>query len=96
MAYEITRVRTVWSDDGSHEHIDLVGYESAHMPGEPISVPIPRIATQIAFGETYYVTVDGERADVQVAKCSICGHEPHLKTAKDTAERRPLLELPTI
>lgn len=93
MAYEITAVRTEWSDDATHEHVDLVGYESAHTPGEPIMVPISRIATQIAFGETYFVTVDGERGEVSVAKCDICGYEPHLKTSKDSAERRPLLEL---
>lgn len=96
MAYEITAVRPAWSDDGSHQHVDLVGYESPHTPGEPIMVPISSIATKIAFGESYYVTVDGERAEVKVAKCSVCGHEPELTTSKDTADRKALLELPAI
>ena len=94
MAYKITAVRTELSDDASHEHVDLVGYESPHTPGEPILVPISRIATQIAFGETYYADVDGERAEVAVAKCPVCGHEPGVKTSKDSSDRRALLELP--
>jgi len=94
MAYKITAVRTELSDDASHEHVDLVGYESPHTPGEPILVPISSIATKIAFGESYYVEVDGERADVQVAKCDLCGFDPHLKTSKDSGDRRALLELP--
>jgi len=94
MSYAITAIRPIWSDDGTHQHVESVGYESAHMPGEPIMVPVSSIATKIAFGESYYVTVDGERAEVSVAKCDACGYEPELKTSKDTAERKALLELP--
>lgn len=92
--YEITAVRTEWSDDGSHEHVDLVGYESAHMPGEEIMIPVPRVLQKMAFSEKFHVMRNGERAEVKEGKCPICGHEPGLVAEGDSKDDRALLNLP--
>lgn len=94
--YEIVAIRAVLSDDGTHPHIELVGYLSPHTPGEPITIPVPRVTSRIAFGEKFFVTADGERAEVSAGKCEVCGHEPHLKTAADSDGRNRLLELPRL
>ena len=91
--YEITAVRLVPSDDQSHMHVELVGYQSAHTPGEEITITIPRVLQKMAFDEQFYVTVDGEQASVKEGTCPVCGHEPYLVTAADGGKRQRLLEL---
>lgn len=90
--YEIVAIRTVASDDQSHEHIALVGYRSPHMPDEAIMIPIPRVASRMALGEKF--AVGDDKAEVSAGKCTVCGHEPYLKTAKDTKDHALLLDLP--
>lgn len=92
--YEIVAIRTHASDDRSHEHIALVGYRSPHMPDEAIMIAIPRVVSRIALGEAFGVTVGDDKAEVSAGTCASCGHEPYLKTAKDTADRALLLTLP--
>jgi hypothetical protein len=94
--YEITAVRLKPADDGEHMHVDLVGYDSPHIPGEQILIPVERVIQRMALGEKFGVrTGNGDEvAEVQPAKCPLCGHEPYLKTTADTPDRQLLLELP--
>lgn len=92
--YEIKTVRLKASDDLTHMHVDLVGYESGHMPGEEILIPIARIIQRQALTDKFAVRDGDELREVQAAPCPICGFTPQLKTSVDTAERRVLLDLP--
>lgn len=92
--YEVKAVRLVPSEDQSHMHIELVGYESAHMPGEQITIEIPRVIQKMAFEEKFHVMAGGERAEVKAGKCPVCSHEPYLVTDKDSADRQILFTLP--
>lgn len=96
MAYPLKSVRTVEAEDGSHRHIDLVGYLSPHTPYEPVMVPVLRILEKMALDEDFFVERDGERIPVKAAKCEVCGHEPYLKTEKDPPNGNLILELPEI
>lgn len=92
---EIVCVRTVLADDGAHEHVDLVGYMSPHIPGEPILIPPRRIQQKMAAElERFWIERDGEKIDVKAGKCQVCGHEPYLVTEKDPADGTLLLGLP--
>lgn len=77
--YEIVSVRTIPADDGSHSHVELIGYISTHIPGEPIMIPVARALQKIAFGEKFVVASSGEQVEVKAGKCSECGHEPVLE-----------------
>ncbi|MCA1830861.1 MAG: hypothetical protein ABR552_10495 [Actinomycetota bacterium] len=92
--FELIAVRTVASDDLTHEHIELVGYQSGHMPGEPIMIPPSRVIQRMAFAEKFWVDVNGEKADVSAAPCQVCGFEPQLKTSLDEPGDQKLLQLP--
>lgn len=92
--YEIAAIRTVPSDDETHQHIELVGYMSPHIEGEPIFISIPRLLTKIAFGEKFAVRVGDDLAEISAGKCPTCGFEPYLKTSKDAAGTTLLLALP--
>ena len=92
--YEISAVRLVPSDDGSHFHVELVGYLSLHTPDEPIMIDIPRVLQKMAFGEKFHIMINGEPVEVSAGKCPVCGFEPHLKTAADPADSTRLLDLP--
>lgn len=94
MAYEIIAVRTEMSDDLSHEHVELVGYASPHIVGEAIMIPVPRLIQRLAFGDKFFMSVNGEQAEITAAKCPTCGHEPGLKTSADKAGTQHLLALP--
>ena len=85
--YEIVAIRLVSSDDGTHSHLELVGYASSHMPGEAIMIPPARVLQRQAMGEKFWVDVNGEKTDVTAGACSTCGFEPQLKPDA-------LLELP--
>ena len=71
--YEIKSVRLAPSDDDSHLHIDLIGYDSPHVEGEEIMIPIARALQKMAFSEKFHVMVDGEPAEVKAGKCPTCG-----------------------
>ncbi len=92
--YEIVAVRAVPSSDETHWHVEFVGYESAHMPGEPIFISIPSAAMKMAFGEKFFVRVRDEKAIVESSKCPVCGFEPALKTSADSGDVSHLLALP--
>ena len=87
--YEIAAIRTAASDDATHEHVELVGYNSRHIEGEQILIPIERVGQRLALGEEFWIVVDGEKVPVTPSKCETCGHEPVLKAAKGS-----LLDLP--
>lgn len=92
--YQITKVRTEPSPDGSHLHIGLVGYSSAHIV-EVITVPPARVLQQIALGESFSLDLNGEKADVSAGACEVCGFEPYLKTSADTPGDNKILSLPS-
>lgn len=93
--YEITTIRSVPSADGSHDHIELVGYQPQHID-EPLTVTAARIPLKIAMGESFGVRVGGELVEVTAGTCSRCGFEPHLVTSKDQKDLQQLLALPRI
>ncbi|MGZ4211225.1 MAG: hypothetical protein ACXVQX_11600 [Actinomycetota bacterium] len=92
--YEITAVRLEPSDDDSHMHIELIGYQSPHVGGEEIMIPIPRALQKMAFTEKFHVMVDGQPAEVKAGKCATCGFEPYLLTSADVGELNQIEELP--
>ena len=92
--YEIKSVRLAPSDDDSHLHIDLIGYDSPHVEGEEIMIPIARALQKMAFSEKFHVMVNGEPAEVKQGKCQTCGIEPYLVTTADTPEFNRIEELP--
>lgn len=93
--FTINAVRTQPSDDLTHMHVESVGFESGHMPGESIFISASRLLGRQAFGERFVVDVDGSPADVVAGKCPVCGYEPYLKTSADSAGDEKLLALPT-
>ena len=92
--FELTAIRLVWSDDMSHQHIDVVGYNSLHMPGEAIMIPPLRVIQRTMLGEKFWVDVNGEKAEVSGAPCPVCGFEPQLKTSLDSPDDQKLFRLP--
>jgi hypothetical protein len=92
---EVVARKAVLSDDGTHEHVLLVGYASPHLgAGEPITIDVERLVQKQAIGERFTVaTADGE-AEVVAGACPVCGLEPYLRTTADTGVRQLLLELP--
>lgn len=96
MAYPIKTVRLTSAPEGDHEHLDLIGYLSAHTPYEPVMVPLPRIHAKMAEGEDFYVEHEGEQVLVKTGKCHVCGHEPYLVTERDPSGGNLLLELPQV
>ena len=92
--YEIKSVRLIpWVDD-SHLHIELIGYDSPHVVGEEIMIPIPRALQKMAFDEKFHVMVDGEPVEVKPGRCSTCGFEPYLVTPADKPDYNQIEELP--
>lgn len=90
---EIVVVRKEESDDRSHFHVDLVGYDAGHIKDEPIMISVPR-AIEVMLYERFWIrTAEGE-SDAVKGKCSVCGHEPYLRTAADGENEEKLLELP--
>ena len=92
--YEITAVRLEPSPDVSHMHVALVGYDSLHMPGEPIMIDPARVQQKMAFAEKFHIVVNGESKEVRAGKCDVCGHEPYLTTEADEPGAPALLQLP--
>jgi hypothetical protein len=90
---EIVAVRTKESDDRSHFHADLVGYQSTHINTEPIMISIDR-AFELMLYERFWITAPDGQSDVVKGKCSVCGHEPYLRTAADGENEEKILALP--
>ena len=91
---EVVRVRLKETDDQSHYHVDLVGYESEHIEGEPIMVATERVIEKMLYNRFWMKTLAGEETDLVSGKCSVCGHEPYLRTAADGELEEHLLDLP--
>lgn len=92
---EITAKRTVLADDGKHEHIDLLGYYTVHIPYEPLMVTIPRLIQKRDWeDEQFWVTIEGEKVPIKETKCHVCGFEPYLGTEKDPSDDNLLMNLP--
>ena len=90
---EIVAVRTIESDDRTHFHVDLAGYQSTHINAEPIMISIDR-AIDLMLTERFWITTPEGQSDVAKGKCSVCGHEPYLRTAADGENEEKLLALP--
>lgn len=92
--YELTTIRTITLPDG-HEHLDVVGYRSAHID-EPITIAPARIAPRIVLGESFGIRVGDELVEVVPAPCPVCGAPDQLKSKKDTKSSQLLLQLPRV
>lgn len=86
--YEIAAIRTERAADQTHEHITLVGYNSPHIEGEQILIPIARVPQRQALGEDFGLRVGDETVSITIGACDVCGH-PVPKCAKGS-----LLDLP--
>ena len=92
---EVVAVRKKESDDRTHDHVDLVGYHTDHLTsGEPIMVSTERVINKMLYVRFWTKTLAGEETDLVSGKCSVCGHEPYLRTAADAENEEKLLALP--
>ena len=89
---EIVVVRLIESDDQSHFHVDLVGYHTDHITTEPIMIATERAISLMLYERLWIKTPDGE-ADLVSGKCSVCGHEPYLRTTSDAENEEKLQTL---
>jgi hypothetical protein len=90
---EVVAVRKKESDDLTHYHVDLIGYRSEHIATEPIMISIERAQSLMLYDRLWIATPEGE-SDIVKGKCSVCGHEPYLRTAADAEDEEKLLALP--
>lgn len=90
---EIVARRVVASDDGTHAHIDLVGYHTPHIPYEPLMISVDRLIEKTAVMERFWVTRDGEEVEVKAGTCPTCGRAPTLVTDRDPPGGSLILEL---
>jgi len=89
---EIVRIRLEESEDRSHLHVDLVGYHTDHIMTEPIMISTERAISLMLYERLWIKTPEGE-TDLVSGKCSICGHEPYLRTAADGEKEEKLQAL---
>ena len=90
---EIVRIRLKEADDLTHYHVDLVGYHTDHIATEPIMISTERAIQKMLYERFRIKTPEGE-ADLVSGKCSVCGHEPYLRTATDGENEEKLQTLP--
>ena len=91
---EVVAVRKKESDDRTHDHVELIGYHSDHLTsGEPIMISVERSISLMLYERLWIKTPEGE-SDLVKGKCSVCGHEPYLRTAADAENEEKLLALP--
>ncbi len=92
---EVIARQTVLSDDGTHEHVKLVGYTSGHLgSGEPITIGVERLTQLVWTGERFFIKNDEIEAEVVIGKCPVCGLEPYFRTRVDSGDEQKLLALP--
>lgn len=91
---EIVVMRLKETDDRSHVHVDLVGYQTDHIATEPIMVTTERAISLMLYERFWMKTLAGEETDLISGKCSVCGHEPYLRTVADGEHEEHLLDLP--
>lgn len=91
-SWEVVSVRREQAD-ADHDHISLIGYFSPHIEYEPIMLSVARTLERIEHGERFYIKDGDAEADLAAGKCSICGHEPYLRTAADAEDEEKLQAL---
>jgi hypothetical protein len=92
---EITAIRTEPAKNGpEHDHVELVGYYTEHIPFEPLFIDPSRMRTKMLVLEKFWVTVDGEKVEVVLGSCPVCGEEPYPRTSKDSGDTELLKNLP--
>lgn len=93
---EIIAVVIARSDDRTHDHIALAGYNPGHITsGEAITFPVERMMHKQLQGERFFIRVeDGTEAEVNPGKCPVCGLEPYFRTAADKGDEQRLMAFP--
>lgn len=77
-----------------HDHVALIGYFSPHIEYEPIMLSVQRTLERIDWGERFYIKEGDQEIEIVSGKCSVCGHEPYLRTAADAEDEEKLQALP--
>lgn len=94
MPEEIVAFRAVQADV-THDHVELVGYQSPHIEKEPIMLSIERTLQRISLGEQFFMKgKDGQEITLVAGTCPECGHEPYLRTVADEGDEQLLMTLP--
>lgn len=92
---EVIARKTELSDDGTHDHVILVGYTSGHLgTGEPITIGVERLSMLTWLGERFWIKTEDGEAEVIAGKCPVCGLEPYFRTSADGEKEQKLLALP--
>jgi hypothetical protein len=92
---EIVAIRSEPAETGpEHDHVALVGYFTPHIPHEPLMIAPDRLRTKTLVLEKFWMTHDGDKVDVTVGTCPVCGAEPYPRTAKDSGDTELLKTLP--
>lgn len=93
---EIIAVSIARSDDRTHDHVALAGYDPGHITsGEAITFPVERMMHKQLQGERFFIKVEGEiEAEVVAGKCPDCDLEPYFRTAADKGHEQRLMSLP--
>ena len=93
---EIIARKTELSDDGTHDHVLLLGYQSGHLgAGEPITIGVERLQHLTWLGERFFIKTGDEEGEVVAGKCPVCGLEPYFRTSADSGDEQRLLALPS-
>lgn len=91
---EVVAIRTKAPESRDHTHVELVGYHTDHVKGEPIMISTERAISKMLYERFWMKTLDGQETDLISGKCSVCGHEPYLRTKADAEDEEHLLDLP--
>lgn len=92
-SWQVVSVRRAQAD-ADHDHIELIGYFSPHIEYEPIMLAVNRTLERIEHGERFYLKDGDAETDLVAGKCTVCGHEPYLRTAADAPDEEKLQALP--
>jgi hypothetical protein len=92
-SWQVVSVRREQAEP-DHDHIALIGYFSPHIEYEPIMLSVERTLQRIGETERFYIKDGDAEADLSAGKCSICGHEPYLRTTADAEDEEKLHALP--
>jgi hypothetical protein len=92
-SWQVVSVRREQADS-DHDHIGLIGYFSPHIEYEPIMLSVARTLERMEHGERFYIKDGDAEVDLVPGKCSVCGHEPYLRTAADADDEEKLQAFP--
>jgi hypothetical protein len=92
-SWEVVSVRLEQVSYPDHDHVSLIGYFSPHIEYEPIMLSVERTLQRMDDGERFYIKDGDAEADLKPGKCSVCGHEPYLRTTADAEDEEKLLGL---